>query len=133
MSGHFKPIAHGSYKGWQQHVRRGERPLSGTCGCREEFLEYRKAHQRMGDCDICPRTNVIVVKRESYTLCKGCYWRWWYDGFTGVPSPPFPTALEKAEEYRETIFRCSAQEAGRRIGVTPRTVWRWRRLLREAA
>jgi len=65
-------------------------------------------------------------------LCDACYSRWQRRGFTGPgPGPSLkPPAIESAREYAGVIMTMPARKAAGVIGVSERTVERYRRLLR---
>ena len=67
-------------------------------------------------------------------LCEACYRRWCRKGFTGPgPGPSLRLAMaERASDYATVITTLSASKAAGRIGVTPRTITRWRRALERA-
>ena len=84
---------------------------------------------RPGECWCCGRDGLW-----GRGLCQRCYSRWYYHDFTG-PGPGLERIpyAEKAREYEHVITTLSARRAAERLGVSARTVVRWRAALREAS
>lgn len=100
---------------------------------RAEYLRRKRdvRHYQHGDCDFCPAENVLVYRHAGHPACKTCYNRWQARGFTGNgPGPGRPPALVRALDYAPVILTRSAAQAAVELRVTPRTVTRWRMLLR---
>ena len=75
-----------------------------------------------------------VRPHRARELCHTCYTRWQSRGFTGPgPGPGRTPETERASDYATVITSMSARLAAGRIGVTPRTIVRWRRALERAA
>lgn len=87
-----------------------------------------------GDCGRCTRQNVLLSSHAGEKMCNSCYSRWRRRGFEGAgPGPGFCPALERAQEHEPVLRRLTVARAAEELHVTPRTVARWRALLREAA
>ncbi len=87
-----------------------------------------------GDCGFCVRENVPLTSHGGKKMCRSCYSRWYYRGFQGAgPGPGFSAEAEQACEYAEIITRLSAAQAAEKLGVSSRTVVRWRKHLRNGA
>lgn len=81
------------------------------------------------ECWCCGRTE----PHHGRGLCRRCHKRWQGRGFTGPgPGPEFRSAAQYAREYAHTITSLPARDAAAELGVTPRTITRWRAALREA-
>lgn len=81
------------------------------------------------ECWCCGRTK----QQRARGLCIRCYNRWHRRGFAPPgPGPEFRPAAERAQEYAQVITTFSAAEAGRVLGISARTVVRWRSALRQA-
>lgn len=86
------------------------------------------SHVHIDECWCCGRE----ADRSVRGLCWRCYCRWQQKGFTGNgPGPEWSPAIEHALEYQHVITVLSARSAAEKIGVTSRTVQRWRKALRE--
>src|SRR5690348_2360021 len=130
-----QPIAHGTYPGLRQHERHGV-PATPECGCRAAYNAYKRGRHyadRRGTCSNCKREDVAVVAHEGQDYCKhACYQRWKLNGFEGeAPPPPAGRAIDTAREYADVIMNLSTEAAAWRVGVTQRTIMRYRRLLEE--
>jgi hypothetical protein len=83
------------------------------------------------ECDCCgsPRK---VGRSHGRLLCSNCNWRWRYHGFRpGGPGPLVkPPVATQIEEYADVITSLSARRAAEKLGVSSRTVHRWRAALR---
>lgn len=68
-------------------------------------------------------------------LCQPCYGRWQRKGFRGPGPGPLqkPPTSDSAREYAHVITSLSARQAAIKLGITQRTVQRWRAALREAS
>lgn len=83
----------------------------------------------MGECWCCGRERTGPYPHRG--LCSRCYKRWYRHGFTGAgPGPEREPIDVRALTHATIITRLSAREAAARIGVTRRTVCRWRAILR---
>lgn len=111
--------------------------LDGMCEPFRAEVNARHRHrvQRYrGDCDRCGGADRLLVSHAGEKMCKSCYSRWRYRGFAGAgPGPGLSTETEQAEEYREIITRLSLAQAAKRLGCNPRTISRWRKILRETS
>lgn len=88
-------------------------------------------HGILRECWCCGRQNQVNGGRK---LCHRCHDRWRRKGFTGPgPGPEFTPVLVRARDHEDTITRLSSRNAGAVLGVSHRTVVRWRRALREAS
>jgi hypothetical protein len=69
------------------------------------------------------------------SLCMACWGRWKYRGFTGPGPGPSqkPPITESAREYADLINSMPAWQAAQRLGLSERTIRRWRAALREAS
>lgn len=82
------------------------------------------------ECWACGRDEPHVARK----LCKRCYGRWSKRGFSGAgPGPERMWALDQAREHEHVVLGLSATQAARKLGVSARTVQRWRAALRAAA
>ena len=127
---------HGTEAAAKRHRRRGEKPCPE---CREaERQAYRRRNPASGlpgtrppaECWCCGHHR----PHKGRGLCSTCYSRWNKQGFTGPgPGPEFQPAAERAAEHAATITRLPAREAADRLGVSTRTIVRYRRALREAS
>ena len=94
-------------------------------------LSYNERLRLSDECWACG----WIGRTHAKGLCSGCYKRWKKHGFEGMgPGPKeHPPMLDSAEEYLATITSLSASRAGEQLGVTARTIQRWRAALREAS
>jgi hypothetical protein len=100
-----QPIAHGTSSGFRQHQRHGE-PDTPACGCRDAYNAWDRARRRA--------------------------WR----ASRGLPerAPRARPALDRATVLQDEILAgMSARELAGRLGVTTRTIVRWRAMLRKEA
>jgi Homeodomain-like domain len=91
---------------------------------------------RVTECWCCGRDPRAASShsRSARGLCYRCYQRWRYRGFTGPgPGPERLPRAEHAREYERVITSLSARRAAEQLGISPRTVVRWRAALREAS
>ena len=89
---------------------------------------------RVTECWCCGRDPATVYPgwHSARGLCGRCYNRWQQRGFTGPgPGPEFMPAAGRARDYEHVITSLSARLAAQELGVSARTVQRWRRALRE--
>jgi hypothetical protein len=86
-------------------------------------------HGPLAECWCCGRPG----RHAGRGLCERCYNRWHQHGFAGPgPGPEFIPQAERAREYAHVITTLSARAAGEKLGISARTVQRWRAALREA-
>lgn len=89
-----------------------------------------KQRTALDECWCCGRPGLHQARR----LCVRCYSRWQGRGFTGPgPGPEWAPQAERAREHARTITQLPARQAAERLGVSPRTVQRYRAALRNAA
>ncbi len=92
----------------------------------------RRTSRYRGDCERCGGEDRKLVSHAGEKMCKTCYSRWWYRGFTGTgPGPEFCTEAEQAIEHQEIITQLSLAQAAQRLGVDRRTISRWRKALKK--
>lgn len=75
------------------------------------------------------------MKHRARGLCAACYNRWFKRGFSAHgPGPLWRQPISvQAAEYAALITTRSAAAAAARIGVSERTITRWRAELRRQA
>lgn len=80
------------------------------------------------ECWCCGRS----ASHQGRGLCATCYTRWQQKGFAGPgPGPEFQPQTERARDHAAVITALPARAAAERIGVSARTIVRWRAALRE--
>ena len=90
----------------------------------------RHDHGPLRECWCCGRSG----EHWGRGLCCRCYNRWHARNFAGAgPGPEFAPAVDRAREYAHVITALPAAQAAQKLGISPRTVVRWRRALREAS
>ena len=86
------------------------------------------------ECWCCGRERPDDGRHTGRGLCARCYARWQGRGFTGPgPGPEWVPQAERAREYAHIITALSAAQSARALGVSSRTVTRWRKALRQEA
>ena len=125
------PMPHDPGCPGHSHARRGDVP------CQAYLVERRRrkregGHYQRGDCDFCTREDVLVYYHAGHPACKSCYNRWQSQGFTGNgPGPARMWAAESAMEHATLLLsRKSLVQIAAELRVTPRTITRWRAILR---
>jgi hypothetical protein len=86
--------------------------------------------RRVAECWCCGRNEYHWARG----LCQRCYCRWYHRDFTGPgPGPERIPYAEKAREYEHVITSLSARRAAEKLGISARTVTRYRAALRETS
>lgn len=126
----------GTVAAYHRHHRHGEKPCQA---CRDAYNASRRAQPKRSEpyerpeveCRCCGQ----MKPHSGHGLCGTCYSRWRHEGFAGSgPSSPQVTAsAEKARLHETAITRLPTRRAAEQLGVTVRTVQRWRRTLGEAS
>lgn len=109
--------------------------MGSSAGRQHEWFNWypgRTVMPLLAECWCCGSPRVRYLKRGP--LCSNCYHRWHRNGFTGPgPGPARPPAAENAQEYAHIITSLSARRAAEQLGVSSRTIVRWRTALQEAS
>jgi hypothetical protein len=87
--------------------------------------------RREADCDCCTGTVVPVMAHGDWLLCKRCYDRWKSRAFAPPgPGPGRAWAADSAAEHHRVLLGRTTSQASAVLGVSGRTVTRWRLALR---
>jgi transposase-like protein len=87
------------------------------------------------ECWCCGDVRPVICRKRGGPLCTRCYSRWQRKGFSGPgPGPKQkPPVADSVQEYQAVITSLTARQAAARLGISDRTVQRWRAVLREAS